>query len=117
MSDLEKGADIKGYEKNFNYGDESFTNEVTETEPTKLTGIYANLMEMFHGETRGIERIPEEEKTQTSLLTAASMWFSANLVIATFSLGALSYGVYKLDFGTAVLFWSKTNGSFQIFGW
>ncbi|GME81839.1 unnamed protein product [Ambrosiozyma monospora] len=58
---------------------------------------------MFHGETRGIEKIPEEEKTQTSMWTAASMWFSANLVIATFSLGALSYSVFNLDFGTSVL--------------
>ncbi|ODV83906.1 hypothetical protein CANARDRAFT_202186 [[Candida] arabinofermentans NRRL YB-2248] len=95
--DIEKKAD------DFSISDEHYGQETTEVTKTGFGGIYANIMEMFHGETRGIERVPEEEKTQTSIFGCASMWLSANLVIATFSLGALSYSVFGLDFGTSVL--------------
>ncbi|ODV83904.1 hypothetical protein CANARDRAFT_29628 [[Candida] arabinofermentans NRRL YB-2248] len=83
--------------------DEPFVQETTEVTTTKFGGMFANIMSMFHGETRGIERIPDEEKTHTSIWGCASMWLSANMVIATFSLGALSYGLFGLDFGTSVL--------------
>ncbi|KAG7915963.1 hypothetical protein KL927_003428 [Ogataea polymorpha] len=83
--------------------DEPFVQETSEVEKTRLSGFYANIMSMFHGETRGIEMIPVQEKTQSSLWTCASMWLSANMVIATFNIGCLSYGVFGLDFGTSVL--------------
>ncbi|KAH3671098.1 hypothetical protein OGAPHI_000809 [Ogataea philodendri] len=82
--------------------EEPFVQETAELEKAD-SGFYANLISMFHGETRGIERVPIEEKTHDSLWACASMWLSANLVIATFSLGALSYSVFDLDFGTSVL--------------
>lgn len=94
--DLEK----KGSDLTFQH-EETF---VEETEfKSKYHAWYSQVMTMFHAETRGIERVPLEEKTQDSIYEAATMWLSANMVIATFSLGALSYSVFSLDFGTAVL--------------
>lgn len=54
-------------------------------------------------ETKGLDLVTDEEKTDTSLWNSASMWLSANLVIATFALGALGITVFDLAFGQAVL--------------
>ncbi len=104
MSTGSEGSDInkKAYQESFSDGP-VVIEKADEVESGRLGGFYSNLMSMFHGETRGIERVPEEEKTQTSIYTAGTMWLSANMVIATFSLGALSYSVFGLDFGTSVL--------------
>ncbi|KAK9473805.1 permease for cytosine/purines, uracil, thiamine, allantoin-domain-containing protein [Dipodascopsis tothii] len=40
-------------------------------------------------ETRGVERVPEEERTDTSLLPAGSFWIAANLVVAGISTGSV----------------------------
>ncbi|CDK24789.1 unnamed protein product [Kuraishia capsulata CBS 1993] len=79
------------------------TEEKTSEVVTSKFAWYDNIMSMFKAETRGIERVPEDERTDESIWSAASMWLSANMVIATFSLGALSYPAFGLDFGTAVL--------------
>lgn len=42
-------------------------------------------------------------KTDDSILNAASMWFSANMVIASYALGALGPMVFGLNFGQSVL--------------
>ncbi|KAG7666423.1 FCY21 [[Candida] subhashii] len=57
----------------------------------------------LNAETKGIELVTDEEKTDTSIWNAATMWLSANLVIATFSLGAIGITVFELAFGQAVL--------------
>lgn len=36
----------------------------------------------LNAETKGIEPVTDEEKTDDSVINAASMWFSANMVIA-----------------------------------
>ena len=55
-------------------------------------------------ETKGIEPITEEERNpDESVVNAASMWFSANMVIAAYSLGGLGPMIYDLNFGTSVL--------------
>ncbi|OUM52385.1 hypothetical protein BVG19_g1571 [[Candida] boidinii] len=93
-------SDIEKFEKDSQVDSEQIiTSEVNESR----FSWYEKVMTAVKGETRGIERVPEEEKTGSSIWEAATMWFSANLVIATFSLGALSYGVFGLDFGTSVL--------------
>ncbi|GME99378.1 unnamed protein product [[Candida] boidinii] len=94
-------SDIEKFEKDSQVDSEQIiTSEVNESR----FSWYEKVMTAVKGETRGIERVPEEEKTGSSIWEAATMWFSANLVIATFSLGALSYGVFGLDFGTSVLY-------------
>lgn len=54
-------------------------------------------------ETRGIERVPEEERNDPLIWSAALMWLSANMVIATFSLGALGPAVFGLTFYQAMV--------------
>ena len=52
----------------------------------------------LNAETRGIERVPEEEQLDESLWTAASMWFGCNMVVATFAIGVLGISVFGLSF-------------------
>ena len=52
----------------------------------------------LNAETKGIDLITDEEKTDNSLWGAALMWLSANLVIATYALGALGITVFGLSF-------------------
>lgn len=73
-----------------------------EIETTKLNFI-DRWAHKLNAETKGIELVTDEEKTDTSFWNLATMWLSANLVIATFSLGALGITVFGLAFGQAVL--------------
>ncbi|AET39397.1 cytosine permease Ecym_4335 [Eremothecium cymbalariae DBVPG len=75
---------------------------VKETEYTVLP-ILNKLAAKLSAETKGIERVTDEEKTDTSILNAASMWFSANMVIAAFALGALGPAVFGLNFWMSVI--------------
>lgn len=57
-------------------------------------------------EQRGIERVPEDERTDTgfkALLNVATMWFSANMVVAAFALGLLAKSVFGLGVADAML--------------
>lgn len=54
-------------------------------------------------ETKGVEPITDEEKDDTSIFNAASMWFSANMVIAAYSMGCLGTAVFGLNFWESVL--------------
>lgn len=82
-----------------------------------------SLLLRFNAETRGIERVPEEEQTDGNLLHAGSMWFGCNMVVATFALGALGITVFGLSFWTAFLcivffniLGSQTVALFSTFG-
>lgn len=96
-SDLSKN-DVKREE----YIVDEETYEKAEATPAGLSWL-DRIASVMKAETRGIEMVPEEEKTETSIYEAASMWLSANMVIATFSLGALGITVFGLDFWTAFL--------------
>ncbi|KAK6205147.1 permease for cytosine/purines, uracil, thiamine, allantoin-domain-containing protein [Scheffersomyces amazonensis] len=74
-------------------------------ESNKVNGlnIFNKIAARVNAETKGIELVTDEEKTETSIFNVWSMWFSANLVIATFSLGALGITVFNLSFAQAVL--------------
>lgn len=71
-------------------------------EPAKLS-FFDRLGSKLNAETKGVEPITDEEKTGDTIINAASMWFSANMVIAAYSLGALGPLVFGLNFGTSVL--------------
>ncbi|KAL3231012.1 Purine-cytosine permease FCY21 [Nakaseomyces bracarensis] len=71
-------------------------------EETKLSFI-SRLALSLNAETKGIEPVTEEEKTDDSVLNASSMWFSANMVIASYALGALGPIVFGLNFAQSVL--------------
>ena len=90
-------TDIDAYEEEYNelHGTES----VFETRLNFFTRLATNL----NAESKGIEPITDEEKTDGSMINAASMWFSANMVIASYALGALGPVIFGLNFGTSVL--------------
>ncbi|KAK9470905.1 permease for cytosine/purines, uracil, thiamine, allantoin-domain-containing protein [Dipodascopsis tothii] len=47
----------------------------------------------FQMETRGIERVPESERTDKSIWTMGSFWFACNLVVSTISTGTIGISV------------------------
>lgn len=57
----------------------------------------------FKAEVRGIEVVPEDERTHTSYWNAGSMWMGGNTVVATFSIGTLGSQVFGLEFWDSVL--------------
>lgn len=84
---------------NFDVEDSSSFAEVKEGKLSFLNLLASKI----NVETKGIEPITDEEKTENSIVNAATMWLSANLVIATFALGALGVTVFNLAFWQAVL--------------
>lgn len=60
----------------------------------------------FGVEQRGIERVPESEKTEghtKGLLNVATMWLSANMVVSSFAIGVLAQAIFFLGFVDAIL--------------
>lgn len=54
-------------------------------------------------EIRGIDKVPPQLQTDTSYINGATMWLGGNMVVATFSLGALGITTFGLSFWDAVL--------------
>lgn len=79
--------------------DSHVSDEVVETKLSWFNTIFIN----SGAETKGIEPITEAEQTDDSLLTAALMWFSANMVLPAYAIGGLGPLVFSLNFGTSVL--------------
>ena len=69
---------------------------------TKLS-LLNRLAAMISAETKGIEPITDDEKNDDSLINAASMWFSANMVLPALAIGGLGPLVFGLNFGVSVL--------------
>ncbi|CAI6337865.1 unnamed protein product [Periconia digitata] len=68
--------------------------------------LYAKLQRLagkFHVEQRGIERVPEDERDDNSLLNVGTMWLSANMVISSFAIGLLAQKLFFLGFTDAIL--------------
>jgi len=68
--------------------------------------LYAKLQRFagrFNIEQRGIERVPESERTDTSYLNIGSMWLAANMVVPSFTIGVLAIETFYLGFVDAVL--------------
>lgn len=99
--------DAKDLEKQAHVSDDYASEETaTVIDPTAGSGWGAKINRIVQGlnaETRGIERIPDEERTNESLWNAASMWFGSNMVIATYAIGVLGITVFALDFWSAFL--------------
>ncbi|KAL6937599.1 Purine-cytosine permease fcy2 [Hanseniaspora osmophila] len=99
----EDDSSYTGSASKFKYGDE--TAELSSS--SKFTSKSPFLMKLVKlmdlAETKGIQPVPEEEKTDSSLYDAGTMWLSANLVVATFALGTLGGLVFGINFGACVL--------------
>ncbi|KIW69815.1 hypothetical protein PV04_02142 [Phialophora macrospora] len=67
---------------------------------------YAKLQRLagrFHVEQRGIERVPEDERTDKSTFKVGTMWLAANMVVSSFAIGVLAVPVFGLGFVDSVL--------------
>lgn len=68
--------------------------------------LYARLQRIagkFHVEQRGIERVPNNERTDTSYVNIGSMWLAANMVVSSFAIGVLGNALFFLGFVDAML--------------
>ena len=92
---------------------------------TKVDSRYEKIQRFagrFKIEQRGIERVPEDERTDTSLVNVGTMvcprgvpstmemltvdapqWLSANMVVSSFAIGALAVTVFHLGFVDSLL--------------
>ncbi|CAK4034359.1 Purine-cytosine permease fcyB [Lecanosticta acicola] len=70
---------------------------------------YAKLQRLagrFQVEQRGIERVPEDERTDVgfkALLNTSTMWLSANMVVSSFAIGILAKPLFYLGVADAML--------------
>ncbi|KIK56240.1 hypothetical protein GYMLUDRAFT_47260 [Collybiopsis luxurians FD-317 M1] len=60
-------------------------------------------LDKYGVEARGIERVPPDQRTQTSPLAPFWMWLAVNMTISTFALGTLSQSIFSLHFKEAAL--------------
>lgn len=102
MSDLEKHAEIETKKR---VSLDSFEKSVEESGDVENApmGFFNKWAATLNAETKGIEIVTDEEKGNDSIWNAATMWLSANMVIATFSLGALGITVFELSFFQALM--------------
>ncbi|KAJ4504169.1 Purine-cytosine permease fcy21 [Exophiala dermatitidis] len=75
---------------------------------TFVTGdTFYHRLQRFAGrygvEQRGIERVPEDERTDKSTLKVGTMWLAANMVISSFAIGVLAVPVFALGFIDGIL--------------
>ncbi|CCF60691.1 hypothetical protein KAFR_0L00830 [Kazachstania africana CBS 2517] len=77
---------------------------VESSEETQLSFFSRLISGMNVAETKGIEPVTDDERSDDDgIINAASMWFSANMVIAALSTGALGPLIYGLNFGASAL--------------
>ncbi|KAK5663505.1 hypothetical protein OQA88_3935 [Cercophora sp. LCS_1] len=84
----------------------SSENAVYANEFSAGNGLYVKLQRFagrFGVEQRGIERVPSDERTDSSVAQVATMWFSANLCVSTFAVGVVSVPIFNLGFVDAAL--------------
>lgn len=68
--------------------------------------LYAKLQRIagkLNIEQRGIERVPENERNDTSYLNISTMWLAANMVVSSFAIGVLGNALFYLGFVDAIL--------------
>ncbi|KAI1333547.1 purine-cytosine permease [Xylariaceae sp. FL0016] len=68
---------------------------------TRGNSLYARLQAFagkFGVEQRGIERVPSDERTDSSMSQIATLWLSANMVVSSFAIGALAIPIFGLGY-------------------
>ncbi|KAJ3924624.1 MAG: permease for cytosine/purines, uracil, thiamine, allantoin-domain-containing protein, partial [Lentinula lateritia] len=81
---------------------ERLSDDVPRSKFAQLWAI-VKFLDKYGVEARGIERVPPDQRTQMSPLSAFWMWLAANMTITTFSLGCLGGPVFSLGFRDAAL--------------
>lgn len=129
IADVEKGVILNSEEstpgstvKEHNIKDSSFIQETSDNF-SESSSFYEKWFTQLNVESSGIEPIPDEKKTDPSLLNPTIVWFSANFVLSAYAIGALGPMVYGLNFGTScltVIFFNIIGcipvGYFSVFG-
>ena len=113
--DMEKNRPIYG-------GDDTAVPTVVFTEGNTTYAKLQRFAGRFSIEQRGIERVPEDERTDKSLANVGTLvrykfrfgcgfaadkggeqWLSANMVVSSFAIGALAVTVFHLGFVDSLL--------------
>ncbi|KAI1426763.1 purine-cytosine permease [Xylaria sp. FL1777] len=93
------GTDVEVGQVNENDAGSSYT-------PTESDSLYAKL-QAFAGkygvEQRGIERVPDDERTDSSMSQIGTLWLSANMVVSSFAIGVLAIPVFNLGYVDSAL--------------
>ncbi|KAI1392778.1 purine-cytosine permease [Hypoxylon trugodes] len=90
----------------YGFGFSNDGNAVSGQDLTSGKSMYAKLQRFagkFGVEQRGIERVPTDERTDSSMVQVGTLWFSANMVVSSFAIGALALPVYNLGFVDSAL--------------
>ncbi|KAJ8126024.1 hypothetical protein O1611_g7615 [Lasiodiplodia mahajangana] len=73
---------------------------------TEGNSLYAKL-QAFAGkygvEQRGIQRVPDDERTDTTMSQVGTLWLSANMVVSSFAIGALAVPIFDLGYVDSAL--------------
>lgn len=109
--DVEKAPRIENaYESRSNETSEAYDNVSDGAVPGESfeygDSLYARIQRVagkFRVEQRGIERVPENERTDTSYFNISSMWLAANMVVSSFAIGTLANSIFYLGFVDAIL--------------
>ncbi|KAJ5233040.1 Purine-cytosine permease fcyB [Penicillium chermesinum] len=107
-ADLEKAPQVENnYDTNSNETRDNLSvNAVPGETFVYGNSTYAKLQRFagkFNVEQRGIERVPEDERTDTSYVNIGSMWLAANMVSSSFAIGVLGPQTFGLSFVDAIL--------------
>ncbi|EAW13866.1 cytosine permease [Aspergillus clavatus NRRL 1] len=101
--DLEKAARVSDNRVQFDSSSDDAAPGQTFTYGTSLYARLQRLAGKLNIEQRGIERVPDNERTDTSYLNIGSMWLAANMVVSSFAIGVLAKSVFYLGFVDAIL--------------
>ncbi|KAJ5105551.1 hypothetical protein NUU61_002898 [Penicillium alfredii] len=105
--DLEKAPQVdNAYATNSNEEDHISDHAVPGESFEYGNSLYAKVQRLagkFNIEQRGIERVPESERTDTSYFNIGSMWLAANMVVSSFAIGVLGKSLFYLGFVDAIL--------------
>lgn len=70
------------------------------------TSLYSKMQRLagkLKLEQRGIERVPEDERTDKNVWKVGTMWCAANMVVSSLAIGVLAVPVFALGFVDALL--------------
>ncbi|ODV75015.1 purine-cytosine permease CYBJADRAFT_166778 [Cyberlindnera jadinii NRRL Y-1542] len=99
LQDLEKVATSSMNDDEVSYLGDQTHGQSSDTKLSWINQIAASL----NAETTGIERVTEDQRNpKEGVFSSATMWFSANLVIASMSLGMLGQAVWAISFWQSV---------------
>jgi hypothetical protein len=103
------GGNSSSTQSNVQTSDVATADRKTVSGAGQPAGFFAKLIhfaEKLGVEQRGIERVPEDERTDTgfkAFMNVFTMWLSANMVVAAFALGLLAKSVFGLGVADSML--------------